>query len=68
MPGYAPDGGPVSIDAPAFTAIAGDPETYTEQRLRRFLHAPHWPMTQFILSKSDIDHLIAYFKSLRVQR
>lgn len=69
VPGYsAADAGSSSIGAPPFASLANNPRVYTPQRLRNFLRAPHWPMTQFILSDSDIDNLLAYFASLRGQR
>lgn len=68
VPGYSAEAAPASINAPAFATLAGKPEVYTEERLRAFLRAPHWPMSQFILSESDIDNLLAYFASLRGQR
>ena len=61
VPGYNPEGGPPTVDAPAFEELAG----YEEDRLRAFLRAPHWPMTQFTLSPSDIDNLMAYVATLR---
>lgn len=64
VPGYSAQGLP-TVEAPSFQAMANDPDTYPEQRLRDFLWQPHWPMTQFRLSPSDIDNIIAYMKSLR---
>jgi len=65
VPGYRPDGGTASVAAPSFAEFAELRETYTQDRLRSFLRAPHWPMTQFILSNSDIDNLISFIESLR---
>lgn len=48
------------IDAPRFSEIRADPDTYTAGRLRTFLADPHWPMSQFILSPKDIDRIVAY--------
>ncbi|MBB4301127.1 cytochrome c553 [Rhodobium orientis] len=49
------------VGAPSFAVIAADKATYTEGRLRAYLQDPHWPMEQFVLSRSDIDHIVAYF-------
>lgn len=67
VPDYNPEGGPVSLDAPSFLELANDRERYSEARLRSFLRSPHWPMTQFSLSASDIDNLIDYIGSLGEQ-
>jgi hypothetical protein len=45
--------------------MANDPEVYTEKRLRAFLQEPHWPMSGFILSPSDVDNILAYLTTLR---
>lgn len=66
VPGYSAQGLP-TLDAPPFQAIADDPDTYTETRLRRFLIQPHWPMRQFRLSASDIDNIVAYIESLHTR-
>ena len=66
VPGYSAQGLP-TVEAPSFQAIADAPDTYTEQRLRTFLVKPHWPMEQFHLSRSDIDNIVAYIKSLGSQ-
>jgi len=64
VPGYASEGLP-TVEAPDFAAIADDPETYNDARLREFLQQPHWPMTQFRLSPGDIDNILAYIAALR---
>lgn len=64
IPGYSAQGLP-TVKAPGFQEIADDPKTYAEPRLRRFLRQPHWPMTQFRLSPSDIDNFVAYLGTLR---
>jgi len=64
VPGYSAQGLP-TVEAPSFQAIADDPSTYPEQRLRTFLLQPHWPMAQFRLSPGDIDNIVAYVESLR---
>ena len=51
------------VDPPSFSQIRADPETYTEERLRRFLVNPHWPMSQFVLSSKDIDRIVLYLKT-----
>ncbi len=63
VPGYNAEGLP-TLEAPSFQAIADDPATYTEARLRAYLLQPHWPMGQFQLSSSNIDNIIAYIRSL----
>lgn len=65
VPGYANPKQTPAVNPPAFSAIAADPETYTEARLRAFLQKPHWPMQQFRLSPSDIDNLLAFIASLK---
>lgn len=64
VPGYSSEGLP-TLEAPPFQVIADTPEKYTDKRIRKFLAKPHWPMQQFILSRSDIDNLVAFFASLR---
>ena len=64
VPGYSGEDVSPVVNAPAFAAIAGKPETYTPERLRAFLGQPHWPMGRFVLSKRDIDNLIAFIESL----
>ena len=54
----------VVANAPAFTTIAQDRETYSEARIRKSLLKPHFPMTGITLSPSDIDNLVAYFAAL----
>lgn len=66
VPGYDTETR-ATIDAPAFRKIAADPETYPPDRLRTFLRQPHFPMKGMMLSPSDIDKLVAYFKSLRTE-
>lgn len=51
-------------EAPSFTTIAQDRETYSEARIRKSLMKPHFPMTGITLSPSDIDNLLAYFAAL----
>lgn len=65
VPDYNPEGGPPSVNAPPFTELASDRERYSDGRLRAFLRSPHWPMTQFNLSPSDIENLLSYIETLR---
>lgn len=65
VPGYAARHGRAEVNAPSFQAIADQPALYTEERLRRFLRQPHFPMTKFALSPSDIDNLVAFIERLR---
>lgn len=53
----APDAGP------PFAALARDPGK-SEGALRGFLSDPHPPMPPFNFERDDIEHLIAYIKSL----
>lgn len=64
VPGYDGAGTP-ALQAPDFALLADQPEVYTPDRLRRSLTQPHWPMTQFILSKSDVENLLSYIETLR---
>lgn len=65
VPGYEARWDRAEVNAPSFEAIAKDPGTYPPERLRAFLQRPHWPMTQFILSPSDIDNILAFIAGLR---
>jgi hypothetical protein len=40
------------------------PAGYPEQRLPALLEKPHWPITAFMLSPSDIDTILAYLATL----
>jgi mono/diheme cytochrome c family protein len=66
VPGFSSAGLP-TVEAPSLGDVANDPNTYSEARLRKSLQQPHWPMTQFSLSPSDIDNLLAFIASLRSQ-
>ena len=66
VPGYSKEG-LISVDAPPFQGIADNPHIYTIERLRGFLVKPHWPMTRFRFSPTDIDNIIAFIASLRSQ-
>lgn len=50
--------------APTFAAIANDPNV-TERGLRAWLADPHPPMPNLNLSRTEIDNIIAYLKTLR---
>lgn len=63
IPPYSTTGHP-SLNAPPFKEIANTPKLYTEQRLRTFLRRPHYPMRGFILSKRDIDNILAFIENL----
>jgi mono/diheme cytochrome c family protein len=65
VPGYSESSPPTGLEAPTFQAIANDGAVDTDERIRAFLEKPHWPMTGFILSPSDIDNIIAYLATLR---
>ena len=64
VPGFAAANGRTQVGAPPFQKIADAPQTYTAERLHHFLLKPHWPMTQFILSPTDIDNVIALIGQL----
>ena len=53
-----------SDSVPSFAAIAGDRKA-TAKTLRTFLQAPHGQMPDFILTREEIDNVIAYIVSLR---
>lgn len=65
IPGYSAGTPATGLPAPSFQAIADDPAVYTEERLRAFLRKPHWPMTSFMLSPTDVDNILAYLEMLR---
>jgi cytochrome c553 len=65
VPGYASRYGRAAVNAPSFQSIADRPEVYPQTRLETFLRQPHYPMTRFILSRSDIDNLVAFIQGLR---
>lgn len=54
-----------AVEAPSFQAMANDSASYSPEKLRATLLQPHFPMQQFILSKRDIDNIIAYLASLK---
>jgi mono/diheme cytochrome c family protein len=64
VPGYESERTSPAIEALSFPEMAADPDTYTPERLRRFLQKPHWPMGQFRLSPRDIENLLAFIESL----
>ncbi len=53
------------VGAPTLRAIADDPEKFSETKMRAYLQKPHWPMEQFNLSPTDIDHIVAFFEQMR---
>ena len=65
VPGYKARFDRAHLGAPTFETIAKTPGVYTPARLRMFLQKPHWPMTQFVLSLSDIDNILAFIERLR---
>lgn len=54
-----------AVDAPTFQTIADDSEKYSPAKLHEFLRHPHFPMQQFVLSKRDIENILAYLATLR---
>lgn len=65
IPGYSAGTPDTGLSAPAFEVMANDPAVYTEERVRAFLQKPHWPMTGFTLSPTDVDNILAYLETLR---
>jgi mono/diheme cytochrome c family protein len=65
VPGYVARHGRAEVNAPPFQAMADEPSVYTDERLRRVLRQPHFPMKRFALSPSDIDNLVAFIERLR---
>lgn len=49
---------------PPFKAIAND-NTKTEGALRIFLQAPHGQMPDFLLTRQEIEDVVAYIQTLR---
>jgi mono/diheme cytochrome c family protein len=62
---YIGQGSRASDIAPPFPAIAANP-LKPDDYLRTWLTDPHYPMPKLDLSRREIDHLIAYFGSLRL--
>lgn len=65
VPGFHSRYKPSAVMAPSFRTISNQPDVYTRTRLTAFLRRPHYPMTKFVLSPSDIDNLVAFIESLR---
>ncbi len=65
IPGFKPRFEKANVDAPDFQKMADEPDVYTHERLKAFLSKPHFPMTKYILSSSDIENLVAFIESLR---
>jgi cytochrome c553 len=65
VPNFHARHGRASVNAPSFQSIADQPKIYTRTRLEAFLRKPHYPMTKFVLSRSDIDNLVAFIEALR---
>ena len=65
VPGFPRHRQTRSVLAPGFVEIADKPNIYTNDRLRRFLARPHYPMGQFTLSQRNINDLVAFIKSLK---
>jgi mono/diheme cytochrome c family protein len=56
---------PTAMDAaPTFVTIATDP-AFTDVRLRRFLNQPHGQMPPIVISRGEIEDLIAYLRAVR---
>ena len=61
------DNRPVPDTVPSFMAIARTSST-TKMALAAFLTTPHYPMPNFVLSRSEIADVSAYIMSLRKSR
>ena len=55
---------PAIDDVPTFRTVANDPSV-TELSLRAFLKTPHPPMPNFILTREQMDEIVAYILSLK---
>ena len=57
--------GPPAIDGvPTFSTVANEPSV-TELSLRAFFKTPHPPMPNFILTREQMDEIVAYILSLK---
>jgi mono/diheme cytochrome c family protein len=65
IPGYQARFERADLNAPAFVDIARRPDRYPPDQVKAFLQRPHWPMTQFILSPSDIENIQAFLATLK---
>jgi len=65
VPGYRARWKRADLNAPSFAKIAKNPGVYTPERLRTFLQKPHWPMAQFVLSRRDIENVLAFIGRLQ---
>lgn len=63
--GYAEPTRRLGFDAPPFQSIVDDSAWYTRPRLLVILRQPHYPMSTFLLSTTDVNNVIAYIESLR---
>jgi len=59
--------GPAKDTAPSFASIAAQNQP-DQREARAFLNAPHPPMPNFNLARSQIDDIIAYIASLAPPR
>ena len=64
VPGFARDRLQPAVKAPPFRVMANDPRKYPEEALRAFLRKPHYPMQGYILSRRDIDNIMAFLHTL----
>ncbi len=67
IPGFKPRFEKADAKAPDFQKMADEPAVYTTARIETFLRKPHFPMTKFILSPSDIENLVAFIENLRAK-
>ncbi len=65
VPGYESDASAAMLEAPSFPAIARAPGTYPPERMTESLRQPHWPMRSVVLSRRDIENLLAFIAALR---
>ncbi|MCW9033715.1 MAG: cytochrome c [Rhodospirillales bacterium] len=65
VPTYNNQEGHPTLNEPSFLYMAKNPKTYTPERLRAALRAPHYPMQKFILSERNVEAIIDFIESLR---
>ena len=65
VPGYESDASAAMLEAPSFPAIARAPGIYPPERMTAFLRQPYWPMSSVVLSRRDIENLLAFIAALR---
>ncbi|MDP6953726.1 MAG: cytochrome c [Alphaproteobacteria bacterium] len=54
------------VGLPTFREIANNPQR-SENWLRTFMVTPHYEMPDFVFTQDQIDNILAYIKTLKVQ-